>query len=73
MACYERIGKPLNDAQAIIVEAIPDTEERKALLRPIGEMCADIWSQLQLPIVRKHPELDPFGDRFQKKDGSYPK
>jgi hypothetical protein len=68
IACYERVGVPLNDADEIIRKTISDAEERSALLRPIGEMYADIWFQLMLPVVRKHPDLDPDGDRFRRKE-----
>lgn len=27
------------------------------------------WGELQLPVVREHRDLDPDGDRFQRKPG----
>jgi len=65
MAAYERIGEALNGAESII-RTLPE-EERTAHLRGLGEMMGQLWSKLQLPVVREHRDLDPDGDRYQKK------
>ena len=64
MAIYERAGHILAEANDLIRD-LPETE-RHAHLRPLGDMMADVWLKLQLPIVREHRDLDPDGDRFQK-------
>jgi hypothetical protein len=65
MAAYERIGEALNGADSII-RTLPE-DERTAHLRGLGEMMGHLWSKLQLPVVREHRDLDPDGDRYQKK------
>lgn len=65
MAAYERIGEALNGANSII-RTLPE-DERTAHLRALGEMMGQLWSKLQLPVVREHRDLDPDGDRYQKK------
>jgi hypothetical protein len=65
MAAYERIGEALNEADSII-RTLPE-DERTAHLRGLGEMMGQLWSKLQLPVVREHRDLDPDGDSYQKK------
>jgi len=65
MTVYERLGKPFNDALEI-VDTLPEAE-RSEHIRALGDMMGDLWFKLQLPIVRQHPDLDPDGDRFQKR------
>jgi hypothetical protein len=65
MAAYERIGEALNGADSII-RTLPE-DERTAHLRGLGEMMGQLWFKLQLPVVREHRDLDPDGDRYQKK------
>jgi len=65
MSAYERIGEALNGADRII-RTLPE-HERTAHLRGLGEMMGQLWSKLQLPVVREHRDLDPDGDRYQKK------
>lgn len=62
MAVYARIGELLNEAHAII-ELEPDEEERKRLRRPLGQMMASLWTELQLPIASVYPQLDPDAGR----------
>lgn len=65
MAVYGRIGEALNEA-TIIICTLPE-DERTAHLRGLGDMMGHVWFKLQLPIVREHRDLDPDGDRYQKK------
>ncbi len=63
MATYERAALVLCEATDIINE-LPESE-RRGHLKAVGVAMADIWFNLQLPIVREHRDLDPDGDRFQ--------
>lgn len=65
MDAYERIGEALNGADSII-RTLPE-DERTAHLRGLAEMMGHLWFKLQLPVVREHRDMDPDGDRFQKK------
>jgi hypothetical protein len=47
----------LNEA-ACVIDTLPH-EEREAHARGLGGMMADLWINLQRPVVREHPELDP--------------
>ena len=47
------------DAVSVAMDALGDTEERKALLRPLGGMMADLYIELQRPIIAQFPDLDP--------------
>ena len=58
MRIYSRIGELLNSADPII-RNISDENERKRLLRSLGEMMADLWLKLESPLVKQFPELDP--------------
>jgi hypothetical protein len=79
MDALRLVGERLNDV-ATILETIPDDAERKALRRPLGEMIALLFTDLQLPIIRQHRDLDPDKDadwyknlvakRAQPDDGS---
>jgi hypothetical protein len=65
MAVYKRIGEVMNEADGII-HTLPENE-RTEHLRGLGDMMGHLWFKLQLPVVREHGDLDPDGDRFQKK------
>ena len=65
MAVYERMGKVINDADEIM-RTLPETE-RSEHLRALCVVIEHLWSKLQWPVVREHPDLDPDGDRFQQK------
>jgi hypothetical protein len=43
----------------VALDALGDTEERKALRRPLGGMMADLYIELQRPIIEQFPDLDP--------------
>jgi len=58
MSLYQELGGPLNRASELI-DKIPDAEEQRRLRRPLGEMMARIWTDLELPIVQEFPDLDP--------------
>ena len=57
MAIFERVGATLNEAEPIL-RALPD-DERETHLKGLGTMMAMLWTDLQHPIVKEHPELDP--------------
>jgi hypothetical protein len=58
MRIYSSIGDLLNSADSII-RNISDENEKKRLLRLLGEMMADLWLKLESPIVKQFPDLDP--------------
>ena len=43
----------------VVLDALGDTEERAALRRPLGGMMADVYIELQRPIIEQFPNLDP--------------
>ncbi|MFC3691314.1 hypothetical protein [Chenggangzhangella methanolivorans] len=47
------------DAVGVALDALGDTEERAALRRPLGGMMADLYIELQHPIIEQFPDLDP--------------
>ncbi|MCC2962582.1 hypothetical protein LK540_19320 [Massilia sp. IC2-278] len=65
MAAYKRIGEVMNEADGII-RTLPENERSKHL-RGLGDMMGDLWFKLQLPVVSEHRDIDPDGDRLQKK------
>lgn len=60
MEIYFRLGNALNEADPII-RAIPNETERSQQLHALGMLMANVWLELQAPIVRQYPELDPDG------------
>ena len=58
MRIYAGIGNLLNEATEV-VGTLPDHDEQKRCRRAIGTVMGNVWFDLQLPIVREHPELDP--------------
>lgn len=56
MSIYKRLGTVLNEVD-IVISTLPD-DERKIHAQGLGGMMADLWINLQSPIVREHPELD---------------
>jgi hypothetical protein len=52
------LGGPINRATELTAK-IDDIDERKAVRRAIGEIAANVYSDLIRPIVRQHPDLDP--------------
>lgn len=63
MAIYARLGAVLNEADPLL-RPLPE-EERLPYLRALGGMMGDLWIDLQWPIVREHPELDPDKEHFR--------
>ena len=63
MQVYERLGKAINEADGILL-ALPEAE-RAAHLHALAGAMQHLWTGLQLPIVREHPDLDPDGERFR--------
>jgi hypothetical protein len=58
MEIYRQVGEILNNADPII-RNIEDDETKKQLIRPLGEVMADLWIKLERPIVKMYPDLDP--------------
>jgi hypothetical protein len=50
--------KPLN-AAAEVIEKIEDEEEKKKFRRGILEIMGRMYTDLELPILRQFPDLDP--------------
>lgn len=65
MAVYAKMGPVITEADDLI-RTLPEAE-RSAHLHGLAGMMQQLWFNLQLPIVREHRDLDPDGDRFQKK------
>ena len=57
---YARAAGVLNEAVALLQE-IPEEGERKKLLRGLGTVMGSLWGDLQAPVVRQFPDLDPDG------------
>ena len=64
MAIYASVSANLNEASEF-VHSLPEAE-RAPHLHGLGRVMADLWLELQLPVVREHRELDPDGDKFQR-------
>jgi len=58
MQLYAQAGELFNRATAVISE-LPDQQEQKGLRRPLGMLMAHLWTELQHPIVKDFPDLDP--------------
>ena len=65
MAIYAKIGEALNEADPLL-RALPEAE-RTPHLRAVGGVMSGLWHDLQWPIVREHPELDPDKEYFDAK------
>jgi hypothetical protein len=65
MDMYTRAGAVLSEADDVL-RTLPE-EERSPHLRALGGMHGHLWFDLQVPVVREHRDLDPDGDRFQRK------
>lgn len=52
------LGEPLNSI-AEIVERVADEGDRATLRRGVAEVMARVYTDLQLPIIRQYPDLDP--------------
>jgi hypothetical protein len=52
------LGKPLNSI-AETIERITDEAERATLRKGIAEVMARVYTDLELPIIKQHPDLDP--------------
>ena len=66
MAIYRRLSEVLNEADPVI-RSISDEDSRQQQLRALGTMMQDVWLNLEAPIVREYPELDP--DRGRRRNG----
>ncbi len=58
MKIYARVGDLLNEATTVIA-AESDAAEQHLLRRPVGVAMAQLWTELQLPIVSAFPDLHP--------------
>jgi hypothetical protein len=58
MDVFEDIGISLNKATHIVNE-LPDVDEQKVMRRGLGEFMGRLFTDLQLHIIRQHPDLDP--------------
>jgi hypothetical protein len=64
MKVYARLGETLNEATGVIALE-PDVEEQKRLRRHLAQVMSALWFELQLPIVKDYPHLDPDGGEFR--------
>jgi hypothetical protein len=55
------LGPPIN-AIALQLEEIEDENERRFFRRGLGAIMGSVWTEMQLPIVREYPDLDPDKD-----------
>ena len=53
-----QLSDPLNDLDELL-RTLPDDDERKALLRSLGSVMAELYIGLIRPLVRQYPDLDP--------------
>lgn len=58
MRIYVRLGEVLNEAAATIALE-PDAVEQQRLRKPLGVAMAQLWTELQLPLVTEYPNLHP--------------
>lgn len=64
MNIYVRLGALLNEATTAIA-ADPDEAEQRRLRHPSDVAMAQLWTELQLPIVSAFPDLHP--DKMKQK------
>jgi hypothetical protein len=58
MDIFSALGTPLYKA-AELIEQLNDEDERKGFRRGISGIMASIYTDLELPIIRQFPDLDP--------------
>jgi len=58
MKIYGQIGALFNDATSAIATE-PDASEQRRLRQPVGMAMAQLWTDLQLPIISAYPDLHP--------------
>lgn len=58
MKSLQALGEAMGEVN-VALDALGATEERKALRRPLGGMMADLYIELQRPIIEQYPDLDP--------------
>jgi hypothetical protein len=58
MEIYTRVGETLSEAESIVLSE-PDPNVRKKLMTALGGQMAGLWVELQWPLVREFPHLDP--------------
>jgi hypothetical protein len=58
MQIYAGLGDFLNEATAVIAKE-PDQAEQQELRRTVGMAMAQLWTELQLPVVTAFPDLHP--------------
>ena len=66
MEIYNSIGELLNRADPII-RNISDGKLKAELIKPLGEVMADVWLKLERLIIKIYPELDPDRGRNNEK------
>ena len=58
MIIYADIGKVLNSVLPLM-NSISDEIEREKLKKPLGIYMGNLWFDLQWPVVKQFPDLDP--------------
>ncbi|HMN46058.1 MAG TPA: hypothetical protein PKE27_15880 [Povalibacter sp.] len=57
LSIVKSLDAPLN-AAADLADSIDDVTEMKSIRRVIGEVGAKMYTELTVPILRQHPDLD---------------
>ena len=55
------LAEPLNRATELAMQ-LNDQNKREAVLRSIGSIMDIAYVDIMRPIIRQHPEVDPFGN-----------
>ena len=58
---FRGLNAPFNEAAALI-ETISDEAAKNELRRGLGEVMGRTFTDLMVPVVRRHPDLDPDKD-----------
>lgn len=58
MELFLSLDQPLNSATEL-ADQIQNSDERKLILRGLGEVGGRIFTDLMVPIIRQFPDLDP--------------
>jgi hypothetical protein len=61
MLIFRGLDAPFNEAAAVI-ETITDEATKKEFRRALGEVMGHTFTDLMVPIIRQHPDLDPDKD-----------
>jgi len=66
LAAIELLAPGFNEIDAATLE-ISDESERREFRRTLGDAMGLVAYELTMKVVRQYPDLDPDGDRFNRK------